>query len=167
MSSSSSLSLRLHRLGRSSPNFHNQLCNVLYGEDYVQYVQNLQGDDVVWFVDFLDKVRRRVALPRSPLKPVQALNDLDPCSTAARKCLRELRTICGARAILPTPYTLSSDLLNIDPNPFVSGGFGDVYKGTLDSSRVCIKCVRTYTRDGPQKAAKVRYCHRHFPVHHH
>jgi len=59
----------LHRLDKSSPDFHDQLCNVLYGQEYVRCVPNLQGDDLVWLVDYLDKVRR-VALPHSPPKSV-------------------------------------------------------------------------------------------------
>ena len=47
-------------------------------------------------------------------------------------------------------------VLNIDPNPFAWGGYGDVFKGTLDGSRVCIKRIRVYTDDDPKKAAKVR-----------
>ena len=60
---------RLDHLDRSSPGFHDQLCNVLYGEEYVQCVANLQGDDLVWLVDYPDRVRRRVALSHSLLKP--------------------------------------------------------------------------------------------------
>jgi hypothetical protein len=59
---------RLDHLDRSSPDFHDQLCNVLYGEEYVQCVSNLQGNDLVWLVDYLDRVRRRVALSHSLLK---------------------------------------------------------------------------------------------------
>ena len=33
-------------------------------------MSNLQGDDLMWLVDYLDKVCRRVALPHSPLHPV-------------------------------------------------------------------------------------------------
>ena len=58
---------QLHHLDRSSPNFHDQLCNALHGEEYTQCLPNLQGDDLVWIIDYLDKVRRRVALPYSPL----------------------------------------------------------------------------------------------------
>ena len=62
--------------------------------------------------------------------------------------------------MLPTLYTLSSDLLARNPDPFASGGYGDVYRGTLGDTKVCIKRVRAYTRDGPEKAIKVRYrCH--------
>ena len=74
-----------------------------------------------------------------------------------------LRSVCGTRAILPTSYTISSRLLNIDPEPFASGGYGDVYEGTLDGLRVCIKRVRVYTQDGPQKAARVRPRHPRSP----
>jgi len=111
----------------------------------------------VWFVDYLDEVRRRIVLPCSLLKPPKTLGALDPSSSASRKCLRELRSICGTRGILPSSYTLSSDVLNIGPNPFASGGYGDVYHGTLNGSTVCVKRVRVYAQDGPQKVTKVRY----------
>ncbi|KAF9644325.1 hypothetical protein BDM02DRAFT_3263623 [Thelephora ganbajun] len=117
----------LNRLDTSSPDFHNQLYDLLYGKDCKQCVPNLQDDDLVWLVDYLDK------------------------------CLRELRSICGTREILPTSYTISPHLLNISSNPFVQGGFGDVYQGTLDGSEVCIKRVRVYTQDGPQKVTKTFY----------
>lgn len=60
---------KLHRLDKSSSRFHDQLSNLLYGEEYRQCVPNLQGDDLLWFVDYLDRVRHYTALPRSPLKP--------------------------------------------------------------------------------------------------
>jgi len=60
---------QLHRLDSSSPDFHDQFCNVLYGEEYVQCVPNLQYDDLVWLVDYLDKVCLCATLPNSPLKP--------------------------------------------------------------------------------------------------
>ena len=31
-----------------------------------------------------------------------------------------------------------------------------MYKGSLNGSTICVKRVRVYTRDGPQKATKVR-----------
>ncbi|KAF9645415.1 kinase-like protein [Thelephora ganbajun] len=129
---------RLHHLNASSPDFHDQLCNVLYGQEYQQCVLNLQDDDLVWIVDYLDK----------------ALNGLDPSGAASRKCLRELGSICSTNAILPTSYTLSADLLDISTDPFAWGGCGDVYRGTLNGSRVCVKRVRIYTKYGPQKFAK-------------
>ncbi|KAF9644146.1 kinase-like protein [Thelephora ganbajun] len=139
MASPSSPALqRLHRLDTSSPDFDDQLCSALYGGEYVQCLQNLKGDDLVWLADYLDR----------------ALNGLEPSCTASRKCLRELRYICGTSAILPTSYKLSPDLLSITSDPFASGGYGDVYHGTLNGSRICAKRVRAYIQDGPQKATK-------------
>jgi len=157
---------KLHRLNGYSSRFHTQLSNVLYGEEYQRCVPNLQGEDLVWLVDYLDKVRCCVALPHSTLKPAQVLDGLEPSSAAFRKCLRELRSICGTKGILPASYMLSSQLLNISSDPFARGGYGDVHKGTLNGSRVCVKRIRVYTRDGPQKAAKVCFTTPVPPLHH-
>jgi hypothetical protein len=148
---------QLRRLNKSSPDFHDQLCKALCGEEYKQCVPNLQGDDLVWLVGYLDNVRRRVAVPCSLLTLFQAFGSLDPCIAASRKCLGELSSICGTRGILPTSYLLLSDLLSIAPEPFASGDYGDVYQGTLNGSRVSVKRVQVCTEDDPQKAAKVRY----------
>ena len=59
---------QLRHLDRSSPDFHDQLCVVFYGSEYSQCVLNLEGDDLVWLVDYLDKVRLHVALLCSPLQ---------------------------------------------------------------------------------------------------
>ena len=98
-----------------------------------------------------------VVLSFSPLKSTQALDCLDPFSPASRKCLRELRTICSTRVILPPSYALPSQPLQINSIPFASGGSGDVYKGTLDRSNVCVKRIRVYTEDVLQTAAKVYF----------
>jgi len=58
----------LYRLDGTSPDFQGQLSRILHGQEYVQCVPNLQGDDLVWLVDYLDEVRRYTALPHSPLK---------------------------------------------------------------------------------------------------
>jgi len=60
---------RLRRLDRSSPGFHDQALNVLYEEEYRECVPNLQHDDLVWLVEYLNEVRRHTVLPHSPLKP--------------------------------------------------------------------------------------------------
>ena len=59
---------RFHHLDGSSSTFHSQLSDLLYGEEYQQWVPNLQGDALVWLVDYLDKVRRHITLLRSPLE---------------------------------------------------------------------------------------------------
>ena len=60
---------QLHRLNGTSPGFHDQLRNILHKEDYQQCVPTLQGNDLAWLVDYLDKVRRHIALFYSPLQP--------------------------------------------------------------------------------------------------
>jgi hypothetical protein len=60
---------QLDRLNGSLPEFHDQLYDLLYGEEYVQCVRNLQEDDLVWLVNYLDRVRPRVAVLHSPLRP--------------------------------------------------------------------------------------------------
>ena len=68
MSSPSAPALqKLHHLDRSSPDFHDRLCNVFYGREYSQCAPSLQGDDLVWLVDYIDEVLRHIALPYSPL----------------------------------------------------------------------------------------------------
>ena len=151
---------QLHGIDRTVSGFPDELSNVLYGEEYQQSVPNIEGDDLVTLVDDLEGVSCRVVLHRD--HPVlkhdrQALDALDPSCLTFRKCLLELRSVCRAKGTLPTSYTIPSHLLNIGPNPFASGGFGDVYHGTLNDLKVSIKRVRIYDKDGPGKATKVCY----------
>ena len=53
---------RLRHLDRSPSNFHDQLNNVLSSEEYELSVSNLEGNDLVLLVDYLDEVRRCVVL---------------------------------------------------------------------------------------------------------
>ena len=57
--------------------------------------------------------------------------------------------------MLPTSYTLPSQLLEIDSMPFGSGGSGDVYMGTLDGSKVCVRRIRKYIQDVARVVAGV------------
>ena len=59
---------QLRHLDTSSPDFGRQLHNVLYGGDYVQYIQNLKEDDLVWLANYLDEVRRRIVFLHSAFK---------------------------------------------------------------------------------------------------
>lgn len=56
---------KLSRLDGSSSKFHGQLSGVLYGEEYRRCVPNLQGNDLVWLIDYLDRVCCNDALPDS------------------------------------------------------------------------------------------------------
>jgi len=59
---------QLQYLNKFSATFHDQLNSILYGEEFKQQATNLQGDSLVWLVDYLDKVRRRISFLRSSLK---------------------------------------------------------------------------------------------------
>ena len=146
---------KLHRLAVSSPDYCDNLYEVLHEEDYQECAANLRGDDLTWLVDYLDKV---CSLHR-PLHPVlnlaQALDGLEPSSEAYRKCMHELRTICGTNGILPTSFASLSQLQYTSPEPFAEGARGEVFHGTLDGSKVCIKRIKVYTKDSPEKAMKV------------
>ena len=61
---------QLNRLERASPDFHDQLYSVLYGEEYVQCEQTLEGDDLMWLIEYLNKVCCHVTPLHSPLKHV-------------------------------------------------------------------------------------------------
>ena len=55
-------------LDRSSPQFAEHLNEALHGREYVRCVQNFKEDDLVWFVDYLDKACHYVPLSHSTLK---------------------------------------------------------------------------------------------------
>jgi len=59
---------QLRRLDNSSSTFHDQVNKIFDGEEYKQWAPNLQGNDLIGFIDYLDEVCRCASLPRSPLK---------------------------------------------------------------------------------------------------
>ena len=61
---SKNLLQQLRHLDKFSSEFHDQLCNILYGEGYQQSVPNLRGNDLAGLIDYLDEVRCRVTLSR-------------------------------------------------------------------------------------------------------
>ncbi|KAF9645430.1 kinase-like protein [Thelephora ganbajun] len=130
---------QIAQLDRNSPNFQDQLDNALHGQGYLQCVPNINNNDSTWLVNYLDEV----------------LGGLDPTGPASRKCLRELGTICGTRAILPASYILPPERLTVTPDPFDWGGFGNVHMGTLDDLAVCVKRAQVFAQDDPQAAARI------------
>jgi len=67
-SPSSPILQQLDSLDKTSSDFQDALSNVLCGQDYVRCARNLQGDDLMWLIAYLDKVCCRVAVPNSSLK---------------------------------------------------------------------------------------------------
>ncbi|KAF9789481.1 kinase-like protein [Thelephora terrestris] len=132
---------QLLRLKPSSSGFDDKVSNVLQGQAYRTWVKGIGSDDVVELAEFLDR----------------ALDVLDPAGPGFRRCLRQLRNTCGARMILPKSYTPASQSLAVGAQPVASGGSGDVYEGTLNGSKVCVKRVRMYLTKGPEEATKTLY----------
>ena len=67
--------------------------------------------------------------------------------------------MCATHTTLPTSYTIPPHLLTVDSYAFASGGFADVYRGSLNGLPVCVKRLRVAT---PEDIA-VSYQHRHSP----
>ena len=61
---------KLPSIDTSSSDLNDQLLKALYEEEYTQCLPGLEGDDLAWLVDYLDKVRScELPPPQSPLKP--------------------------------------------------------------------------------------------------
>lgn len=61
---------QLRSLNRASPEFFDQLNNVLHDKACEESIRNLEGNDLVSVIDYLDKVRCDTSLPRSLLRPM-------------------------------------------------------------------------------------------------
>ena len=60
---------QIRDLDSSSADFHHQLDNILHGLEYEKCVESLEGDDLVWFVEYLDKVCGLIVHCSPALKP--------------------------------------------------------------------------------------------------
>jgi len=127
MSSRSPLE-QLRRLDTSSPEFHDRVSNILGGGEYREWVSTIEGDDLVGLVGYLDR----------------ALDKLDSASSAFRKCLRELRRVCGAGTTLPPSHILSPQDLGGNLPPIAQRSSGDLYEGSLKGVKVRVKRIRVH-----------------------
>lgn len=60
---------QVHNLDKSSPDFPDQLNNVLRGEEYREIRQGREADEMRWLVNYLDQVCHLVAFSHPLLKP--------------------------------------------------------------------------------------------------
>ena len=58
---------RLYGLDKSSSKFQDELFDVLDETEFTQWVRTFQGEDLVWLIDYLDKVSPCTSFPRPPL----------------------------------------------------------------------------------------------------
>ena len=148
-------SQRLYELDKSSTRFPEQLNELLHDREWVKCFQFLPEDELSGLVGYLNDVRLIYlpAQPRSP--PSQILDNLDPTGEPFRKCLHVLQKICSSRMTLPAMYEVSGTLLFSTTEVKAYGGFCDVYKGTLDTSDVCIKRLRISATGDRKKVKQV------------
>ena len=59
-----------------------------------------------------------------------------------RRCLRQLRLICGHHNVLPLSYITREGLKRVNNSPVAGGGFADVWEGTYEGRTVCVKVLR-------------------------
>ena len=69
----------LRNLDRTSPHFHNQLIDLLRGNEYRDAIPSLEGEDLAWLVNHLDDVSLHNVSPH-------------PTFTAGTDPLRHLRS---------------------------------------------------------------------------
>lgn len=56
---------QIYGLDRTSPEFDNQLDDLLHGDEYEGCVQELENSDLVWLINYLDNVRLYVPFSAS------------------------------------------------------------------------------------------------------
>ena len=154
--STSQVLQQLYSIDISSPDFLRYLYYLIRDDDEEQYLTNLQETELTQLVDFLDKVRPSSSASSRPTNRVPQALDVTPTTDdVSRRCLHKLQAICGHRIVLPSSYNVSGDLSRNGSHPAASGGFSDVWEGTYDSRKVCIKCLRI-TQQTRQAVEKVR-----------
>ena len=134
---------RIYSLDTSSPDFLRYLYCLIQNDEEEQYLASLQGPELTRFVNFLDGVRTFSPASFKLIKQtVQVLGVAPVTDDVSRRCVHKLRTICSNHAILPSSYMISGDLVRVDNDPVAFGGFSDVWEGTHNGIKVCIKHLR-------------------------
>jgi hypothetical protein len=136
---------QLDRLNNSLSGFHDELSNVLSWEEYKQCVPNLQNGDLVWLVEYLDRVRHRIAPPHALCFSQRRLSMVSILAVPLSISVCTNSEAYAALGDTPKIVHAWSSTLDISLRPFAPGGSGDLYEGVLNGSRVCIKRVRVYS----------------------
>ena len=157
---------RLFKLDGSSPQFPEQLGELLQYEEWAEHLQPLPEGELVELIDYLDSVSFISTPTEFCLSSLQILDGLDRMSSPFRDGLRVLRRVCSSRAILPTTYGMPGKFSLSAAVPVASGGFSDVYKESFGGADVCIKQLRRYAKDDPVKIQRVSSPHNLWPYHH-
>lgn len=148
--STSEILQRLYSLDTSSPDFLRHLHCLIQTDEEEQYLNGLRGPELSRLVDFLDGVRTlpMASFQLTNLSP-QALGVTQITDDTSRRCLHKLQVICRDHSILPSSYTVPGDLARVGDDPVASGGFADIWEGTHNGNKVCIKLLRINTKNRP------------------
>ena len=140
---------KLNNLDTSSPNFQDQLCNTLYGKEYTDCVQGLEGGDPTWLVNYLDKVR-----PESPSltryscqRRLSTFSNL-PASLLGSVCANS--GACAARCGLsqhptrshPTSWTFIPSRLRLEVLAMYTMGRSMVHRFVSNASGFTYRIIR-------------------------
>ena len=90
---------------------------------------------------------------------LQVLEVIPVTEDISGRCLRELQAICSHHGILPSSHIISGGLIRVGDYPVTSGGFSDVWEGTHNSIKVCIKCpkITTMNRQDIERVGNCRW----------
>ena len=59
-----------------------------------------------------------------------------------------LQKLCDASGVLPASFTLADEFDDVEPGPFTSGGFADLYRATYKGQPVVAKALKSTYVDG-------------------
>jgi len=147
--STSQILQQLYSLDISSPNLSRSLYCLIQRDEQDQYLSSLRGSELDRLVDFLDEVRTPPLASRPVTKrTLQALNAVPTADDVFRQCLHKLQAICRHHMTIPSSHNVSGDLVRVGDYPIsVDGGTADVWEGTYEGRKVCIKCPRVSEED--------------------
>ena len=159
--STSQLLQYVYSFNTFSPEFSRCLDLLIQSDDADHYLLGLQGPELTRLVDFLDRVRViRLAPFQLTKKILQALGIIPVTEDVSRRCLNKLQDICSHHRILPPSHIISGRLARVGDCEVASTNLSDVWEGTFNGARVCIKCPRINRRERQaMEKVSVRYWH--------
>ena len=138
----------LYSFNTFCPEFSRCLDRLIQSDGEEHYLSNLQGSDMTRLVDFLDRVRAFLfAFFQFTKQILQALGTIPVTEDISRRCLHKLQAICSDSRILPSSYVISGGLVRVGDYPIASTNLSDVWEGTHNTTKVCIKNARITIRD--------------------
>lgn len=134
---------RLYSLDTSSPDFSYYLYCLVKTNEEEQDLSSLQGPPLTKLVDFLDSVRSLPLASFHPTKQSPQVLDVPQITGDIRRlCLHQLQAICSLHMTLPSVHIIVDGLAEAEDEPLASGGFSDIWEGTYNDTKVCIKRPR-------------------------